>query len=367
MAGARAGESVVTAARGAAIGPLPPTQLLLKNAESVTGEDLLLMGVPRDEAVADAFGSRRGRLVTFDYGAYRLFESRLAGASLQPLFTTGYVPERKHDAAVMYLQKGGEFNDLMAAIVSQAVQPGSPVFLVGENKAGIRSAAAILERRIGPIVSSDNARHCVIYRADADPALAGPVDLAGWQREVSVEVGGRIIALVSLPGVFSHGRLDGGTRFLLDHLPAEITGAVLDFGCGSGVLGAAVKTLHPECEVTLVDTSVLALEAAARTFARNQLTFEQVAPADVFDGVTGDFDLIISNPPFHQGIATNYDTVGAFLSDCAGHLRPGGRLLIVANKFLPYERLMAQALQPPAVIAQDAQYKVLSSKKRGGS
>lgn len=350
----------------AASGPLPPTQILRKNAERLTAEHILLIGVPADAAVPEMFGDVRGALVTFDYAAFRFYESRLppAAPKLTPEFTSTYAPGGVHDLAVVYLQKGNELNDLVAAMAKQAVRPGGAVFLVGENKAGIRSAAEILERRVGPITWSDHARHCVMYEAHADAAGAAPIDLSAWERQFGLEAGGHTLTIVSLPGVFSHGRLDAGTRFLLDHLPDDITGAVLDFGCGSGAIGAVVKTRHPECAVTLADASAFALASAARTFAANALAFERLVAADIFDGVDGEFDLIVSNPPFHQGITTNYDIVSSFLSECDRHLRAGGRVILVANKFLPYEGLMSRVLKPPVIVAQDEKFKVLVSRKR---
>jgi 16S rRNA (guanine1207-N2)-methyltransferase len=56
---------------------------------------------------------------------------------------------------------------------------------------------------------------------------------------------------VSLPGVFSHGRLDRGTELLLEHLDKLPSGHLLDFGCGAGVLGAAVKRRYPHNPATL--------------------------------------------------------------------------------------------------------------------
>jgi 16S rRNA (guanine1207-N2)-methyltransferase len=346
-------------------GPSPPTQLLLKNTDWLAAENLLLIGVPGDAAVAEAFGHRVGTLVTFDYGAHRLYDSLASGAErkLQLQFTPNYAPGRIHDVAVIYLQKGRELNDLVAAMASQAVRPDGTVLMVGENKAGIRSASEVLEHRVGPIRSSDAARHCVLYEAQVDPRRTGPVDLRAWEREFIVEAAGHRVTLVSLPGVFSHGRLDEGTRFLLDHLPADITGRVLDLGCGSGVIGAVIKTLHPDCEVSLVDASAFAVESTSRTFARNELTAKRIGPADIFAGVDGMFDLIISNPPFHQGISTNYDIVSSFLAECDRHLNAGGQVVLVANKFLPYEGLMAQALARAVVVAQDQKYKVLISRK----
>ena len=40
-------------------------------------------------------------------------------------------------------------------------------------------------------------------------------------------------------GVFSKGEVDTGTRLLLEALPEEMTGDILDLGCGWGVIGIA--------------------------------------------------------------------------------------------------------------------------------
>ncbi len=45
------------------------------------------------------------------------------------------------------------------------------------------------------------------------------------------------LKVISLPGVFSHGRLDRGSALLLEHLDKLPSGHLLDFGCGAGVLG----------------------------------------------------------------------------------------------------------------------------------
>ena len=56
-------------------------------------------------------------------------------------------------------------------------------------------------------------------------------------------------------GVFSKGELDQGTRLLLDALP-ELTGEVLDLGCGWGAIGIAVKKAFPPEFINRVDEQV---------------------------------------------------------------------------------------------------------------
>jgi 16S rRNA (guanine1207-N2)-methyltransferase len=347
--------------------PLPPTQLLLRNIDRIRGDNLLIAGAPADEAIVSGFGVRRGTVLTFDYAAYQLFD-RLPGRGGRGLTARFSAicesPDPPHDVAVVYLQKGGELNELALAMVASVMAPGAPVLLVGENKAGIRSTAAAVERRVGPIAFSDAARHCVVYLAHTSLSEPHPVDLASWETVFPVSAAGRSLSVVSLPGVFSHGRLDEGTALLLDHLPGGITGDVLDFGCGAGVIGAVIKAVNPECRVTLADSNAFALAATSRSFERNALTAKCILPTDGLKNVADSFDLIVSNPPFHQGVATNYDVASSFLATSHEHLRPGGTLLIVANRFLPYEHLMAKALGSSVVLAENNKYKVLKGTRR---
>jgi len=356
---------VMTPPTGGKQAALPVTQLLLRNLDRLASQNILLLGAPKDDVLVGTFGARRGALVTFDYSAFLHCDARLrSGSALRPRFTSRYTPDEPHDVAVMFLQKGAELNDLVAAMAHDALAPGGTAFLVGENKAGIRSAADVFEGRLGPILFADRARHCALYQARRDASSAGrDISLVAWEREYQLDVVAPL-RIVTMPGVFGLGRLDAGTRLLLKHLPTDIAGSVLDFGCGSGVIGAAVKARVPECNVTLSDASAFALHAATRTFAVNDLVPERIVVSDVFSHLDGPFDLIVSNPPFHQGIATNYGIVAAFFAGCAQRLRPGGRVLIVANTFLPYERQMADALTSPVVLAQNEKYKVLLSRRR---
>jgi 16S rRNA (guanine1207-N2)-methyltransferase len=349
----------------AAAGAFLPTQLLQRNLDRVRAGRVLVVGGPHDAAIPSLFDGQCGVLHSFDYGAHLVHERVCAarGSGLQPRF--GAVFDRlepRPDVIVVYLQKGREANDVILAMAQAAVSPGGTVVLVGENSGGIRSVAAVLEDRVGPISFSDAARHCVLYEArarDTGPAVA----LESWEKSFSVATSRGSLDVRSLPGVFSHGRLDDGTAFLLNHMPTGVHGDVLDFGCGSGVIGAAVKTAHPECQVSLVDSNAFALSAAQRTFDANGLAAAFIRPSNGFVGVDECFDVIVSNPPFHQGIATNFDVVTGFLGACAKHLRPGGFSLVVANHFLPYERLMAQSMDV-SLVAQDTKYKLLKGKRR---
>lgn len=354
----------------------PPTQMLRRHLDRLVGQDILVAGCPPDDAVcllAERLSSQTATFLTFDYSAYLIGQSSLAKAknprhSLE--FSSWYkAPKAKHDLAIVYLQKGRELNGMVLSMVRRSLHRGATLFLVGENNAGIRSYREPLEQTVGRVSYSDNARHCVLYQAiydvhDAEPDSADGVE--SWVREYGLTVGGQELTVVSLPGVFSHGRIDKGTAFLLDHMTVPDCGEVLDFGCGSGVIAAVVKLLKPLCNVTLVDSSVFAIDAAKRTFARNSISAQAIIPSDVFSAVSASYDLIVSNPPFHQGIGTDYEAVTSFISQSRQHLRDQGALMIVANRFLKYEPLLVRDVGPTMIASEDKAYKVFVAKRGSG-
>ena len=129
-------------------------------------------------------------------------------------------------------------------------------------------------------------------------------------------------------GVFSRGEVDPGTRILLDALPEEMSGDVLDLGCGWGVIGISVARRWPACRVTLADVNTRAMELSRENARRNgtQVTVTESDGMAAFSGST--FDAVITNPPIRAGKQTIY----RMFADAAGCLKPGGALYLVIRK-----------------------------------
>ena len=144
------------------------------------------------------------------------------------------------------------------------------------------------------------------------------------------------VKIFSLPGVFSHGRLDRGTSIFLEVLEDIPSGKILDFGCGTGVISACISSLKGKHDFTLVDSDALALACSEKTMEATENKSFTVLASDVFSEVKEKFDLIVSNPPFHQGVKTNYAATEQFLVMSKSMLHSGGELRIVANSFLHY-------------------------------
>ena len=146
------------------------------------------------------------------------------------------------------------------------------------------------------------------------------------ERQVCLTALGNELVFTTDAGVFSRDGLDKGTEALLEALP-ELTGRVLDLGCGWGAVGVALGKKYPALGIVMTDINSRAVELARRNLAANGVKAE-VVQGDGFQSVAGDFDAIVTNPPIRAGKAVIY---GLF-AQARDRLRPGGALYLVIRK-----------------------------------
>jgi len=235
------------------------------------------------------------------------------------------------------------------------------LWLAGENKAGIKSADKALTSRFAGFKKLDSARHCTLYEAKLP--LQQSFSPAAYREEWLLNCNKVELKVASYPGVFAHGRLDAGTALLLETLAGlSFNGNILDFGCGAGVLGAYIATTCEAARVTFLDSSALALQACEETLAANHLNGSVMA-SDGLSEVRHSYDLVISNPPIHAGVKTDNQLSLRLLETVHEHINPGGRLILVANRHLPYENWLSQNFQQFEELATNRHFKVVAAGK----
>ncbi|MFK0571704.1 methyltransferase [Endozoicomonas sp.] len=334
--------------------PLPPhlsnpAQLIVRNQARFELEHLVMVGLPADDLASHLLDDGVGYITALTrdfsvYGRLLTLEGRRKdrfSLTFAPVLPGGF--SRPVDGVLIFLQKSKPLMDFWLQMVLSFLPDGVPVWLVGENDEGIKSWKKRLKNSFASVQSVDNARHCVLLEASEPLKKTEGFTLEQWFKAFAVSGPELSMEITSLPGVFSHGRLDRGTQVLLETLNSIPSGKVLDFGCGAGVISAYINAMPGDHDFTLVDCDALALTSSERTMEQLEVKSFTVLPIDGLSEVSGQFDLIISNPPFHQGVKTHYEVTEQFLVQSRQMLRPGGELRIVANRFLRYPPIIQQA------------------------
>ena len=149
-------------------------------------------------------------------------------------------------------------------------------------------------------------------------------------KPVSCEYSYRGIALSfrTDAGVFSKGEVDTGTRLLLEALPEEMSGDILDLGCGWGVIGISIARKWPGTRVTMADVNTRALELSRENAKQNRAEVICLE-SDGMAALEGQaFDAVVTNPPIRAGKQVIYK----MFADAAKSLKPGGALYLVIRK-----------------------------------
>lgn len=322
------------------------SEVLARHLPLFENKSVLLFGDVRDDFAAQL---RNAKSVAV-FSSYFDFTHKSAKAEF------GLNCEIAADLGVFYWTKNKqECQFQLLQWLSQATS-GQEMLIIGENRCGVRSVEKLLEP-FGEIAKIDSARRCGLYhfRLDTVPTF----DCKKFWKSYRLQN----LDVFALPAVFSSAELDGGTKLLLStfHKADGLKGQVLDLGCGAGVIGASLKQQFPKIKLTMSDIHAMALASSERTLAENQLEGKVVA-SDVFSHLDGRFDLIVSNPPFHDGIDTAYQAVENLIKNAKAHLNRGGELRIVANAFLPYPDLLDQAFGKHTVLAKTGKFKVYSAR-----
>ncbi|MCL2317210.1 MAG: class I SAM-dependent methyltransferase [Actinomycetia bacterium] len=165
---------------------------------------------------------------------------------------------------------------------------------------------------------------------------------------------------------FAGTRCDPGTRLLADHLGAVPRGDVLDFGSGSGILATllARRDGQDPARVLAVDVLTTSVAATARTAAAADVPIRTLWA----DGLRGlpdaSLDAIVTNPPFHLGVAKDSTATLAMFADAPRVLRPGGHLWAVYNSHLPWKARLSALVGPTRIVARNPRYTLVQATRR---
>jgi 16S rRNA (guanine1207-N2)-methyltransferase len=270
---------------------------------------------------------------------------------------SAWIPLGPFDAATLRLPKAKDELDMAVQAAASVLVAGAPLWVYGANDEGAGSAGRIIEAVMGSARTVRSGGRCRVLQGVQpvdSPRVRGTLE--AWRRSTSLEFPGGPREWVSYPGIFAHGRLDEGTRALLEVMRSiPMPGLrVLDFACGSGVIGAFLRALDPTVRVDFLDVDAVALAAVGE----NAPDARRIA-SDGYGGLEGErYDLIVSNPPYHAGKVHTGEVVERLIRGATDHLQVDGSLVFVTQRRLPAASLMESAFRTVKVLFDAGPHRV---------
>jgi len=270
-------------------------------------------------------------------------------------------PATHFDRVILRVPKHHSLLKMQLGLIKPFLKPGAQIIAAGMSKEIHRSTLATFEQVIGHthtslarkkarLIFSENT---IPYHASNEPTHFKTVSLAEFGFNLQV-----------LPGVFSRDKLDMGTRVLLNCLPELSPGRWLDLGCGSGVIGCYLQKRYADAQLVFSDESQVAILSTQHSF--RALFGQKSAEFHHTDGtlnISGGFDAVFCNPPFHQNNAQNIALGKRMIINAHKALKPGGELWLVANRHLPYAKPLRHRFSSVNMVSRDPKFIVWHAQK----
>jgi 16S rRNA (guanine1207-N2)-methyltransferase len=341
------------------------TDLVLENTKYGEDENILLLSgesVDLIEAIAEVAKS----VDVFDINFTTLKQLHDYNRNENAHFFDAVFPEKQdyYNTAIIFVPKGREFGRALLWSAMNALKTGGELYIAGANDGGAKSLikdATVLFGECTVLGYKKSHRVAVSTKKINATYPAEWGELPTEQKLLKLKTALGTIELYTQSGVFSWDELDAGTSFLLENLDLRSAKTALDMGCGYGVIGGLIA---PKLDaVTMVDDNLLVVRCVEQSIKQFGWQNAEVIASNLFEEL-GDrrFDVIISNPPFHQGKDVSLNITEKLISEAPKYLNKGGRLILVVNAFLKYEQVMSETFKQSGIRVQNNKYKILEGE-----
>lgn len=272
-------------------------------------------------------------------------------------------PDSTYQAVLWRVPRSMDLLRWQAHILQKTLAPGTRIWAAGMDKHLPDRTIDVL-RLLGGVhlVPGRKKAHAFAIVTEAGPE----VSLAPSPGYAVPEFG---LDFEPAPNVFGSGRLDAGSRLLaerLDQLPDAYR--VADLGAGTGVLGLVAQRVLPQATVHFYDESYQAVAAAEANYRKNigdpaDTSAEFFAADRMSVEPTELYDLVLCNPPFHQGHVVGDGVAWQMFTNARESLRIGGQLWIVGNRHLEYHTKLARLFSGVRQLADHPKYVVLAATR----
>lgn len=284
------------------------------------------------------------------------FSAQLNDYDLSSLSTQGldiiYYRVSKEKALVHYIINSA----------GRILKSGGQLCLAGYKKEGTKTYIDKSEDYLGQLVQRQRgAKSSVLACLQLTGKPGSVLDDKNYTQMSVVSEGD--VDFSTKPGIFGWNKIDKGSAFLIEKLPDFLSGieappqCVIDLGCGYGYLSVMAQRLL-KTRFLATDNNVTAIAACQLNFERHGISGEVVLD-DCAQGIQEQGDIVLCNPPFHQGFDVEGNLTDRFIDSSWRLLKPGGRALFVVNSFIPLERKAKAHFSAIEMLANNGSFKLI--------
>ncbi|MGE6649839.1 methyltransferase [Shewanella colwelliana] len=254
--------------------------------------------------------------------------------------------------------------------LSQTLPQGTQVLIGAKAKSINKSLLAVIAKHLGQASASLAWKKTRVISCISDGVKRPLPSESRWT------VPEYQLTLSNLSNVFAANKLDIGARIMLENMPAGDFKSVIDLGCGNGVLGLRAKQRYPDAQIHFVDDSEMAIASAQQNWQLNGHKIDGACDDSVsfnWDDCLTHLDakiipdLVLCNPPFHQGEAITDHIAWQMFLDAYHRLDNGGILHVVGNRHLAYHVKLKRIFHNCTTIAANGKFVILQAQKRANT
>jgi len=163
-------------------------------------------------------------------------------------------------------------------------------------------------------------------------------------------------------GVFSAKNIDYASQYFINYISVNTEDKkILDLASGNGILAHVLREKCKNCDINLMDDSLLAIESSKLNLSSENTSFDYSDSLDIYEN--NSFDLVVSNPPFHFEYENNIEISLNLFKGVHSILKKWGRFQMVGNLHLNYKVQLEKIFPEVKIMGQNDKFVVYECTK----
>ena len=304
---------------------------------------------------------------------YTLFQALIEQGFQASLSDFDFSSLEKNSFDVIYYRVSKE-KPVVHHMINQAgeyLKAGGHLIITGHKNEGTKTYIDKAKKYLGGSVELTRGdKGMLTAQLENTATKAAALDDKNYHQERSIL--SNDTEFISKPGVYGWNKIDKGSQFLIDNLGLFLEQVdlssesaeplkIIDLGCGYGYLSVCAHKLI-NAEFIATDNNITAVEMCKKNFSLHQLVGE-VLVDDCGSTIQSLADVVLCNPPFHQGFETSGDLTSRFLASAHRILKKHGVALFVVNSFIGIEKKAKGLFSTIEVFENNGSFKLITLRK----